>query len=339
LLENEFLRVRFKQTGEITSIYDKEADRELAAGTCNSFKMYKDVPGKFDAWDIDSLYALSPVTLPDEASIEVLASGPLVARVRVSRRLNQSMMSQEISLRRGSRRVDFATQIDWQESHKLLKVAFPVGIHATEALHEIQFGYIRRPNHKSRPFDADRYEVANHKWSALVEENRGFAVLNDCKYGVNVLGNAINLTLLKSALAPDMTADKGMQEFTYAFYAWNGGLGESDLVREAYDLNSPITTASGAAGERSLFGLDVPNVVIDTVKPAEDGSQDVVVRLYESIMTATRCTLETSLAVSRACETDMLETEMTDLDCRNGSIPLDFGPFEIKTIRLRLAES
>ena len=339
LLENELLRVRFNQTGGITSIYDKEAERELAAGTCNCFRMYKDVPARFDAWDIDSMYPLTPVSLLDEATTEVLATGPLVARLRATRRLDQSKMSQEISLRRGSRRVDFGTRIDWRESHKLLKVAFPVRIHATEALHEIQFGYIRRPNHKSRPFDADRYEVANHKWSALVEESRGFAVLNDCKYGVNVLGNTINLTLLKSALAPDMTADKGMQEFTYAFYAWNGSLAESSLVREAYDLNSPLTTASGAAGERSILGVDAPDVIIDTVKPAEDGSQDIIVRLYESMRTATRCMLETSLPVSRACETNMLETEMMGLDCRNGSITLDFRPFEIKTVRLHLAES
>ena len=339
LLENEFLRVQFNQKGEIASIYDKEADRELAAGVCNSFRMYKDVPARFDAWDIDSMYPLAPLALSEEALMQVLAGGPLVAKVRVIRRLNQSVVAQEITLRRGSRGVAFHTWIDWKESHKLLKVAFPVDIHASEALHEMQFGYIRRPNHKSRPFDADRFEVAHHKWSALVEENRGFAVLNDCKYGINVLGNTISLTLLKSALAPDMTADKAMQEFTYAFYAWNGSLGDSGVVREAYDLNCPVLAASGAAGERSLFGVDAPNVIIDTVKPAEDGSEDIIVRLYESMRTATRCTLQTSLPVSSAGQTDMLERGERDLGCLNGVIPLDFRPFEIKTVRLHPAKS
>ncbi len=105
---------------------------------------------------------------------------------------------QDVSLQRGSRRIDFDSEIEWQERHKLLKVAFPVGIHANEAMHEIQFGHIRRPNHASRPFDADRFEVCNQKWTALMEENRGCAVLNDCKYGVNVVGQSINLTLLKA---------------------------------------------------------------------------------------------------------------------------------------------
>ncbi len=337
LLENELLRIEFNERGEITSLFDKESGRELAAGLCNSFKMYKDVPTNWDAWDLDSIYPLTPVELPERATVEVVSVGPLVAKLRVTRRLNQSAMTQEISLRRGSRRVDFATSLDWQESHKLLKVAFPVTIHANEAIHEIQFGHIRRPNHQSRPFDADRFEVANHKWTALAEENRGCAVLNDCKYGVNVAGNSINLTLLKSALAPDMTADKGRQEFTYAFYAWNGSLADSGVVREAYQLNCPAKTARGAAGERSMFAVDAPNVVIETVKPAEDGSADVIVRLYESKRTATRCTLSTSLPALGALRADMLENAQGQLPLNDGKISLDFRPFEVKTVRLRLA--
>jgi alpha-mannosidase len=336
LLENELICVEFNATGEITSIVDKESGRELAAGTCNSLKMYKDVPTSFDAWDLDSMYALTPVPLDPEARVEVVAAGPLFARLRVTRTLNHSAMTQEITLRRGSRRVDFSTVIDWNESHKLLKVNFPVDIRAHEAVHEIQFGHLARPNHMSRAFDADRFEVSAHKWTALVEEGRGCAVLNDCKYGVNVLGNSINLTLLKSALAPDMHADKGCQEFTYAFYAWNGTLYDSDLVREAYDLNVPVTLAAGAGGEGSLFGLDAPNVVIEAVKPAEDGSGDVVVRLYEAKRTRTACTLRTSLPVTAAVETNMLEEAQGDLVVEGPEIALDLRPFEIKTIRLSL---
>lgn len=332
-LENGLLRVTFDDRGEIASIYDKESKRELAAGPCNSFKMYKDVTTQFDAWDIDSMYAQMPIALPEPVQIEVLAAGPLVAKLRLTRKLHASSLTQVISLRRGSRRVDFETEVDWQESHKLLKVAFPVNIHAHEAIHEIQFGHIRRPNHYSRPFDADRFEVANHKWSALAEENRGFAVLNDCKYGLNVLGNSINLTLLKSAMAPDMTADKGKQVFTYAFYAWNGSLAESDVVRQGYELNCPVVTALGAAGEQSLFSVDAPNVVIEAVKPAEDGSGDVIVRLYESKRMATRCQLATTLPVARAKRTDMLEKALEDVPFANGRVAFDLSPFEVKTIR------
>jgi alpha-mannosidase len=334
LLENDRLRVAFNDWGEIIEIFDKDAGRNLVAGPCNSFRMYKDVPSSWDAWDIDSVYASNPVELDAAAHIEVVSGGPLVARLRITRQLNESTVTQEVSLRRGGRRIDFDTVVDWQERHKLLKVNFPVNVHANEAIHEIQFGHIRRPNHTSRQFDADRFEVPAHKWTALVEEGRGCAVLNDCKYGVNVLGNSINLTLLKSALAPDMTADRGRQEFTYAFYAWNGSFADSDVVREAYDLNCPMLIVPGAAGEQSLFCIDAPNVIIETVKSAEDGSGDMIVRLYEAKRTATHCVLTSSLPVAVVEQTNMLEETEARLRCESGEIVLDFRAFEVKTLRL-----
>jgi alpha-mannosidase len=334
-LENEHLRIRLNDRGELVGIFDKDAQRELAAGPCNSFKMYKDVPGNFEAWDIDSTYMLNPVELPEKAEIKVVAAGPLVAILRVTRKLNRSTVVQEIRLRRDSRRVDFVTTVEWHERQKLLKVAFPVTVHSNEAIHEIQFGHLRRPTHASRQFDADRFEVSNHKWSALAEEDRGVAVINDCKYGLNVAGNSINLTLLRSTLAPDHKADVGHQEFTYAFYAWNGSLAQSNVVREAYEVNCPVTTAPGSAGEVELLTVDAPTVVIDTVKPAEDGSGDVIVRLYESMRTATRCTLWTGLPVKSARATDMLENDQGPLKFQDGKVELEFRPFEIKTVRLK----
>ncbi|MGC9455020.1 MAG: glycoside hydrolase family 38 C-terminal domain-containing protein [Phycisphaerae bacterium] len=336
-LENEHFRVELNDRGELVTIHDKDADSELAAGACNRMMMFKDVPTKFDAWDIDSMYAQTPVELPAKAEVEVVSAGPLEARLRVRRRLNESDLTQDIVLRRDSRRVDFETTVEWRESHKLLKVAFPVSVHADEAVHEIQFGHVRRPTHASRPFDADRFEVCNHKWTALAEEGRGCAVLNDCKYGVNVAEGSINLTLLKSALAPDMHADKGTQQFTYAFTGWSGPLCDSPLVRQGYELNVPVVSVPGRGGEQSVLGVDADNIVVETVKCDEDGSGDVIIRLYEAMRTNTRCTLNTALPAASACETDMLESDIRcELELRDGRVGLEFRPFEIKTVRLRM---
>jgi alpha-mannosidase len=338
VLENGTLLVAFDDRGEITSIHDKEADRELAAGPCNALRMYRDVPTAYDAWDLDSMYALTPVPLDGRASVEVLDAGPLVARLRIRRRIHESDLVQVVSLRRGSRRVEFDTTVEWRESHKLLKVEFAVNHRSVDALHEIQFGHLRRPTHRSRPFDQDRFEVSNHRWTAIAEEGRGFAVLNDCKYGVNVLGSTIGLTLLKSALAPDMRADKGTQRFTYAFFAWNGSLADSGLVREGYELNVPVASAAGGAGRRSLVSVGAPNVVLETVKAAEAGDEDaVVLRLYESMRTRTRCTVKVDLPVARALETDLRERTLRELHVKDGGVTLEFGPFEIKTLLLKLA--
>ncbi|MHB9106058.1 MAG: alpha-mannosidase [Armatimonadota bacterium] len=335
-LENECLKLTLNEKGEIASLIDKDTGRELAAGPLNSLRLYKDVPVSYDAWDIDSTYKCAPVELPEKAAIEVLGAGPLAAVLRVTRTLHHSPMVQEIWLRRGSRTVEFRTRIDWREKHRMLKVNFPTAIRANEAIHEIQFGHLRRPTHASRPFDADRFEVANQKWSALAEENRGAAVLNDCKYGLNVEGGSINLTLLRSTLAPDMTADLGAQEFTYAFHAWSGPFFDSDLVQAAYELNVPALAVPGMAGEGWLFRVDAPNIIVETVKPAEDGSGDVIVRLYEAKRAATKCTLAASLPTKQVLATNMLEEGGETVPLVNGNIELDFRPFEIKTLRLVL---
>ena len=115
------------------------------------------------------MYAELPVALDDVATMEPVTNGALYGAVRVTRKLHDSSMTQVISLRAGSRLLTFETEIDWHERHKMLKVIFPVDIHANEALHEIQFGHLARPNHRSRQYDADRFEVANHKWTALAE--------------------------------------------------------------------------------------------------------------------------------------------------------------------------
>ncbi|MCL4540905.1 MAG: glycosyl hydrolase-related protein, partial [Chloroflexi bacterium] len=337
-LENEYLRAIFNEMGEIISLFDKESQRELLTAPGNVFRLFKDVPTEWDAWDIDSMYELTPVVLQDQSTAPVASPGPLVGILRVVRSLHGSHFVQHIRLRRGSRRLEFETEGEWRERHKLLKVAFSVNVKSHEAWHEVQYGHLTRPTHRSRRFDADRFEVSNQRWTALVEEGHGVAVLNDCKYGVSVLDNCISLTLLKSALGPDMTADIGHQEFTYALYAWNGSFCDSAIVREGYELNCPPLVSLGRGVDASFLSVDATNVIIDTVKRAEDGLGDLIVRLYESKRTATRCRLHTTLPVVEAVETNMLEViDQNTLQVpERGEIILEFRPFEVKTLRLRL---
>lgn len=337
-LENNLLHASFNGRGELTSLVDKQTGIEMMAGAGNQFCLYKDIPARFDAWDIDSMTESLLMATDEPVQLEIVQSTDAIAKIKLSRRIHESTLTQFITLRKDCRRIDFETTVDWQETHKLLKVAFPVNIHASEAIHEIQFGHIRRPNHRSRPFDADRFEVCNHKWTALAEEKRGVGILNDCKYGINVLGNSMNLTLLKSALAPDPVADRGIQTFTYAIYYWNGSFGDCDIVREGYKMNCPILILPGAAGEASIFKVDAANIILETVKLAEDGSNDIIVRLYEAKRNMTHCTLSTALPVIKATQTDMLERFQDELSVSKGKIELDFRPFDVKTLRLSIGQ-
>ena len=332
-LENGLLSASFNNKGELINLVDKKTGVEMLAGVGNRFCLYKDVPSRFDAWDIDSMTENLLMQTDEPVQLEVVRSDPCIATIKLTRNIHHSSIIQLISIQKGKRRIDFETTVDWQESHKLLKVEFPVSIYSDEAIHEIQFGHVRRPNHRSRPFDTDLFEVCNHKWTALVEGNRGVAILNNCKYGINVLRNSMNLTLLKSSLAPDPTADKGIQNFTYSIFYWIESFGECDVVHEAYELNCPATIITGASGEASLFHIDDPNIILETIKPAEDGTRDIILRLYESKRSYAKCVLSTTLPVIKVSQIDMIERFLNDLPLEMGKIALEFRPFEVKTLR------
>lgn len=335
-LENDYIRVQLNSSGEIVSIVDKESGSEWAAAPGNVMRMYRDHPSAFDAWEIDRLYKESPVELQSAAQITVTAAGPLFANIRVERTLHQSVLVQNIRIMKGSQRIEFHTVVDWKEKNKLLKVDFPVNVHTRESLQEIQFGYVARPNHSSRPHDRDQFEVCQHKWAALAETNRCFALLNDCKYGVSVEDNVMSLTLLRAPVYPDETSDQGIHEFTYGFLVWNGSFFASPVVQEAYELNYPVRVQAGAARrlpQFSLLTVSEPNIIVETVKPAEDQSGDAVIRLYESKGTSTDCRITPNLSCERVYETDMLERVKDELTLADGEVPLRFRPFEVKTLR------
>ncbi|MDD3410312.1 MAG: glycoside hydrolase family 38 C-terminal domain-containing protein [Eubacteriales bacterium] len=340
VIENELVRAQLNERGEVISFVDKATGREFADGPMNELRMFKDVPRLFDAWDVDSNYDLSPVALEEPVTLALGEESGLRASVRMERKIENSFFSQEIVLASGSRRLDFVTKVDWNELHRLLKVAFPVDVRADEAINEIQFGYMQRPTHRSRGYDESRFEVCNQRYTALCDQTHGAAVLNDCKYGVSQKGNTIALTLLRAAACPEMRADNGEHTFTYAFTAWEGSFAACPVVREAYALNVPLQVSAGelrmpgAEGAFSAFSLDKENVFIDTVKPAEDGSGDVIVRLYEAKRGDTDCTLSFALPAQRVGECDLLENPIAEPQEAQGALPLHFHTFEVKTLRL-----
>ena len=340
ILENEKVRAIISRRGEVTSFISKQSGREFAAAPMNRLLMFKDVPRKFDAWDIDSNYILQPIALDEPVKVTIKEAKGLRAVVHVERSIQHSAFSQDVILTSGSCRLDFVTHVNWQELHRLLKVEFPVDVRAEEGINEIQFGYMKHPTHRSRLYDIDRFEVCNQRYSALCDESHGAAVLNDCKYGISMNGNALQLTLLRAAASPEMRADNGEHCFTYAFTGWDGSFLESPVVREAYDLNIPLQTAAGTCRSFSAFEPDAENIFIDTVKPAEDGSSDLIIRLYEAKRADTTCRLKIRIPVRSVCLCDMLENETEELSMEApDGITLHFHTFEVKTLRIHTAVS
>ena len=334
VLENSRVRATVDARGEVVSFVLKESGREYAAQPMNRFRLYKDVPRLFDAWDIDSNYILQEVKAATEVSVEKVGEG-LEGVLKVSGRISESSFTQYIRLAADSRRLAFETEVDWKELHRLLKVSFPVDVYAENGINEMQFGYVERPAHRSRLYDKDRFEVCNHRYSALCDGSHGAAVLNDCKYGISMNGNALELTLLRAAACPEMRADNGQHSFTYAFTAWEGTFADSDVVRQGYELNVKPVVSKGAVDRFSAVTVDKANVILDTMKPAEDGSGDIVLRLYEAKKAATKAEVSLQFGAAKAYLCDMLENVIEEVPVTDGKIALPFRAFEIKTVRVK----
>lgn len=330
-LENDLVSFTFNENGEIVSIIDKESGLEQLSGKANRFALYNDMPLFCDAWDIDSFYEELELEIKGKTEMGKITEGPLFSSLEIRKEIGNSVLTQRVILKKGAKQLDLVTEVDWKETHKLLKVFFDTNLNTSEIVSEMQFGHIARPAHRSDNYSKERFEVCQHKWSALCEGKRIFSVLNDCKYGVGAIHGSMGVTLLKSACDPDLYADRGIQRFTYSIRLSSD---LTDVIRAAWELNAPAVSALGKMEDRSYFKINADNVIIDTVKCAEDGSGDIIVRLYESRNAMTRCYLETAIPVKSAKLTNMLEKEISELKTEDGRIPLTLRGFEVVTVRL-----
>jgi alpha-mannosidase len=354
-LENELLRVRFDDLGAIVSIYDKALDREVIASgqRANRLAVYADLG---DAWDFPMDYAASAPRHMELISAVPEVDGPRAA-IQQLYRLGHSELMQEIALEAGSRALVFRSRARWRETASMLRASFPVSVHAEEASFEIQYGHVRRPTHRNTTWDLARDEVVGHKWADLSQGDYGVALLNDCKYGHKIKGNVLDLNLLRSVPypGPRLVQDENVapgephhgytdqcdHAFTYALYPHPGSAVEGGVIQAGYELNVPLRTtqtdphAGSEPPEASFISVSAPNVIVETVKHAEDGD-DLVLRLYESTHAQARVLVRFGFAIQAAAEVNLMEEDPRPLEVAGDGVALELRPFEIKTLRLTL---
>ena len=340
-LENKHLQVELNDAGDVTRIFDKANQREVLPPDCiaGQFQAFEDRPMNWDAWDVDIFFEDKMWLAEPASSVKVIEAGPLRATLEIERRILNSRYVQRISLAHNSPRLDFETDIDWRERHILLKVAFPVDILAPHATYEIQWGNVQRPTHRNTSWDWARFETCAQKWVDLSEGDYGVSLLNDCKYGHDIKDNVMRISLLRSPTMPDPTADLGRHQFAYSLLPHAGPWDET-TIGAAYALNDPLMAAAGQGSATdavthlpSLITADRPNIVIETVKRAEDG-QGLIVRLYESRRQRGPVTLTTAFEVVEAWRTNLLEENQTALEQSGKRVSLFIKPYEIVTVRL-----
>lgn len=337
--ETGLYKVRFNERGEITSLYDKTAGREVVKpGECaNRFGFFHDRPTLWDAWDIDDRYEEQPAGTPELLEKKVLAQGAVRDVLRFRWRIHESEIEQDLIFYHQDRRIDFKTRVSWKESHKLLKVGFPVHVVADKATFEIPFGSLERPTHRNTSWEQAQYEVCGHRFADVSEHGYGVSLLNDCKYGYDVQGSTIRLSLLRAPKWPDVTADQGEHEFTYSLLPHEGDWRASHTLRAAAELNleTPVRRTVPGTGKLpaigSLLELSSQHVVLDTVKPAEDG-RGFILRFYESAGGREEISLRWPYSINRVYDSNALEEAGEEIPVTEDRITLKFLPYEIKTV-------
>ena len=338
-LETPFYAVRFDENGQIAGLFDKENRREvLQAGKAgNLLRVFEDKPIYYDNWDIDIYYTEKFWDVTDLREFRWTETGPVRATLHIERAFSNSTIAQDIHFYADTRRIDFVTTVEWHEHQHLLKVQFPINVHTDEATFEIQYGNLTRKTHTNTSWDKARFESCGQKWADLSEGHYGVSLLNDCKYGYSVKDSCISLTLIKSGIEPNPTTDQETHHFTYAIYPHAETWRAAGTVREAYFLNQPaLAVAGGVPGDSfSLAFCDAPNVVVETVKQAEDGD-GVIVRMYESENALTETALHWGLPFASAESCDCLEQpDGEPVAVEDGSVRFTIKPYEIKTLRIR----
>ena len=345
-LENEELRVLFREDGTIASLYDKEAEREILRENTvgNALRLYDD---EYTHWDINKNYL---TCAPEQARL-VSARGFVRGAVKgivMDYTIGQSKISQTVTLHDGSKQLNFDTTVEWNETYKMLRSSFPVEIVADSARCEIQYGYIRRPTHQNTTWDQAKFEVCAHRYVDLADSGYGVAMLNNGKYGYKIWDNVLDIDLLRSQMCPCEDGDRGVHSFTYAILPHAGDVIEGGVVRAGYALNMPLLTAAvpPAAGGTlpaadTLAGVDCPNVILDAVKAAED-TDGWILRLYEAGGRRTKARVSLN-GLRAVCLTDLLERPAAPekaggFAAGESGFTLDFHPFEVHTVLVRKAE-
>jgi alpha-mannosidase len=347
VLENEYLRVTLSGQGTILGIYDKEASREVLSSASNVLKLWEDRPNKW-SWDINHFYRETEPQLPGGVTLLadrsfVIPGVVSVAAFRIG--IGNSTINQEIELVEGERFLRFRHDVDWQERKKMLRVHFYPGIHAHEATYEIQFGAVKRPTRHNTSWEKALFEVPAQRFADLSEPDYGAALINDCKYGYRIVGNEMELNLLRSPTDMDPEADIHSHTYGYLFYPHRGCYEQSDVVKVAHCFNSRmqvLPVSAGRAGESgSFFSVTGDGVKLETVKPCET-EPGIILRLYECTGSRASVRIRTSLPFRSAQYCTMTEEPLAGSDpLVLEEIPdarligLSFKPFEIRTILLK----
>jgi alpha-mannosidase len=340
-----------RDCGIFVSFIDKRTNRQLVAYGMRRASDYSDAarpdlalnvlqlaeehPHEMTAWHLDEVYA--ETNLLQGGETQVIEAGPARLVLETRHALRASRIVQRAVFYANLPRVDFLTQVDWQEPGNPqtgvpnLKVAFTARLPECQAWFETPFAATRRP--------CDGQEVPALRWADVGGPEYGIALLNTGKYGYDALGSRLRLSLVRSAYEPDTIADLGQHTIRYSFLPHLGSWQEAGVVQQAAGFNQPLlawqveATAKAATTplpwRPSLAGS--PGVLISAFKTSQDGRGHTI-RLYESAGRSGEATLFGLPPGAALWETNIVEDRLHALESHRGGLKLAFRPWQVRTL-------
>jgi len=336
ILENQLVRYEFNQHAQLVAARDLETGESILADGAvgNVLTLYEDRPHNWDAWEIDISYEDMAVETAEGETWQSLGAGPVSQSLRFQLKIGNSRIDQKVILRTNSKALEFDTSVDWQECHRMLRTSFPVNVQTDSATCDIQYGHVQRPTHRNTTWDMARFEVAAQKYVDLSDQQKGVALLNDCKYGHKLHENILDLHLLRAPTHPDPDADLGTHQFCYAFYPHNNPFQKSDVIEQAQQLNQAPLSLQG----KPITPIGPPVIVesadvgLEVLKKAEK-EDCLVLRVVERKGRKSEATLRLIDPNLTIQATDLMEWNDSG-EAVGGELKLTLKPFEIRTFKL-----
>lgn len=350
-LENELFCVSIDaDSGWVKSIVDKRNGKEILSGDGNELQLLADYPKAWDAWNIGLTGVKYPSTF---RSVEVVENGPVRVILRLHRDYLKpgtkkdfptedfptSLFTQEIILYRGIDRIDFKTDVDWWEDKTMLKVAFPLTVTDTVATYEIPYGTIQRSTRNRTSWERAQFEVPAQRWADVSSGGYGVSLLNNSKYGYDIKGNTVRLSLLRSPKWPDPTADRGKHTIEYALYPHAGTWREAKTAERGYEFNNPLIAVAAESHkgslplEHSFVQLAPSNLVLTTLKKAED-SDAWIVEWYDAGGTGGEASLTLPAQPKKVLLSNFLEKDGAPLAVEKNVIRVRTKKSSVVTVKV-----
>jgi alpha-mannosidase len=346
ILFNQYLKVVVNsENGNLNSIYDQKSQREILSKQGNKLQFFQDQGQYWDAWNIDPEYQQKKLPEAKLKLITWLENNKLRQIIRVVKQFNQSEFIQDYILEINSPILKIVNTVNWQETHVMVKVAFPLNLNSDYVTYEIPCGAIKRTTQPQTAAEKAKWEVSALNWADLTnnQEKYGVSLLNDSKYGYDAQVNQLRLTLLRSSLWPDSESDLGIHHFTYAIYPHKNNWQTAKTVQKGYELNTPLQTIKLEQNSLSnqeenklptkseLLNLTDDNLILMALKL--NNNQELIMRCYEAHGKVSSLKIISDLSLQIESVLDCLE-RTKKVQSKN----IKIKPLKIVTFKLKITQ-